>query len=54
MKISGESPLMRMGGEDKGRKGEGPTWTFCPGAPKFLRYCLLLSSPIVVSFFRSK
>jgi len=36
MKISGGSPLKGMGGKDKGRKGHGPAWIFCPRAPEFL------------------
>jgi len=36
MKISGGSPLREWEGKDKGRKGEGPTWIFCPEAPEFL------------------
>jgi len=24
------------GGKDKGRKGEGSAWIFCPGAPEFI------------------
>jgi len=33
MKISGGSPLSPS---LKGRKGDGPTWIFCPGAPEFI------------------
>jgi len=38
MKISGGSPIKVNGymEKGKGRKGEGPAWIFCPGAPEFL------------------
>jgi len=36
MKTSGGSPLKGMRGKYKGRKGEGPAWIFCPGAPELL------------------
>jgi len=33
MKISGGSHLKGLGGEDKGRKGEGPPGYFVQGSP---------------------